>query len=54
MGVARSSAGFPQLAKQNGAKLVILNREPTGLDPLADLVLHRPIGATLGAAVGIQ
>jgi NAD-dependent deacetylase len=52
--VVYPAAGFPQLAKQNGAKLVILNREPTGLDALADLVLHRPIGETLGAAVGIQ
>jgi NAD-dependent deacetylase len=52
--VVYPAAGFPQLAKENGAKLVILNREPTGLDPLADLVLHRPIGETLGAAVGIQ
>ena len=33
---------------------MILNREPTELDPLADLVLHREIGETLGAAVGVQ
>ncbi len=50
--VVYPAAGFPQLAKQNGAALVILNREPTRLDPLADLVLHRAIGETLGAAVG--
>jgi NAD-dependent deacetylase len=46
------AAGFPEIAARNGARLVILNREPTGLDPLADLVLHREIGATLGEAVG--
>jgi NAD-dependent deacetylase len=40
------------LAARNGAKLVILNREPTGLDDLADLVLHKEIGVTLGEAVG--
>ncbi len=41
------AAGFPILAKKNGAQLVIINREPTDLDPLADLVLHREIGPTL-------
>jgi NAD-dependent deacetylase len=50
--VVYPAAGFPELAARNGARLVIVNREPTGLDPLADLVLHREIGATLGAAVG--
>jgi NAD-dependent deacetylase len=50
--VVYPAAGFPELAARNGARLVILNREPTGLDPLADLVLHREIGATLGEAVG--
>jgi NAD-dependent deacetylase len=33
---------------------VIVNREPTGLDPIADLVLNRGIGETLGAAVGVD
>jgi NAD-dependent deacetylase len=50
--VVYPAAAFPALAKQAGARLVILNREPTDLDPLADLVLHREIGATLAAAVG--
>jgi NAD-dependent deacetylase len=50
--VVYPAAGFPELAARNGARLVIVNREPTGLDPLADLVLHREIGATLGEAVG--
>jgi NAD-dependent deacetylase len=52
--VVYPAAGFPELAKRNGAALVIVNREPTGLDPIADLVLHRPIGETLGAAVGVE
>jgi NAD-dependent deacetylase len=52
--VVYPAAGFPRLAKQAGARLVIVNREPTDLDSLADLVLHRAIGETLGAAVGIQ
>ncbi|MFA7639105.1 MAG: Sir2 family NAD-dependent protein deacetylase, partial [Parvibaculum sp.] len=41
------AAGFPILAKRNGATLVILNREPTELDQIADLVIHEEIGATL-------
>ena len=30
--VVYPAAGFPELAKRNGATLVIVNREPTGLD----------------------
>ena len=45
--VVYPAAGFPLLAKQNGAKLVILNREPTQLDAEADLVIHDEIGPTL-------
>lgn len=41
------AAGFPILAKRNGATLVILNREPTPLDEIADLVIHDEIGPTL-------
>ena len=51
--VVYPAAGFPELAKHNGATLVIINREPTGLDGIADLVLNRSIGETLGAAVGV-
>jgi NAD-dependent deacetylase len=52
--VVYPAAGFPELAKRNGALLAIVNREPTGLDRIADLVLHEPIGDTLGAAVGVN
>jgi NAD-dependent deacetylase len=52
--VVYPAAGFPELAKHHGATLVIINREPTGLDAIADLVLNRSIGETLGAAVGID
>lgn len=41
------AAGFPIAAKRNGAKLVILNREPTELDRIADLVIHGEIGPIL-------
>ena len=49
--VVYPAAGFPLLAKRNGAALVIVNREPTELDPYADLVLHDEIGPTLTAVV---
>lgn len=48
------AAGFPAMAKQNGARLVIVNREPTDMDNLADLVLNSELGPTLGAAVGLN
>ncbi|MGB5949003.1 MAG: Sir2 family NAD-dependent protein deacetylase [Parvibaculum sp.] len=41
------AAGFPIIAKRNGATLVILNRDPTELDAIADLVIHDEIGPTL-------
>ncbi|TFH42685.1 MAG: NAD-dependent deacetylase [Lysobacterales bacterium] len=52
--VVYPAAGFPVLAKRNGARLVIINREPTDLDSLADLVLNDEIGPTLGNAVGVN
>ena len=52
--VVYPAAAFPELAQRNGAALVIVNREPTGLDGIADLVLYRAIGETLGAAVGVE
>jgi NAD-dependent deacetylase len=41
------AAGFPLLAKRSGARLVILNREPTDFDDIADLVIRADIGRTL-------
>ena len=41
------AAGFPLMAKRNGARLVIINREPTEFDALADLVVRRDIGTVL-------
>jgi NAD-dependent deacetylase len=45
--VVYPAAGFPALAKRNGARLVIINREATELDRLADLVIRADIGAVL-------
>ena len=45
------AADFPLRAKQRGAKLVIVNRDPTGMDEVADLVIHAGIGDTMEAAL---
>jgi NAD-dependent deacetylase len=41
------AAGFPLMAKRNGAQLVIINREPTEFDDIADLVVRQDIGTVL-------
>ena len=52
--VVYPAAGFPIYAKRNGAKLVIINREETEQDQIADLVVHAEIGETLGEAVSVD
>jgi NAD-dependent deacetylase len=42
------AAGFPLQAKRRGAGLVIVNREPTDFDEMADLVIRQDIGDVLG------
>ena len=49
--VVRPAADFPIIARQNGARLIIVNREATPLDRYADLVIHDEIGPLLTAAV---
>ena len=46
------AAGFPLMAKNGGARLVIINNEPTEQDDVADLVIRHDIGETLGPFVG--
>jgi NAD-dependent protein deacetylase/lipoamidase len=41
------AAGFPLMAKRNGARLAIINREPTEFDDVADLVVREDIGSVL-------
>jgi NAD-dependent deacetylase len=41
------AAGFPLVAKRSGARLVIINRDPTDFDDIADLVIRGDIGRTL-------
>ena len=49
--VVYPAASFPTIAKRNGAKLVIINRDPTDIDASADLLIHDEIGLTLDNAV---
>ena len=49
--VVYPAADIPMIAKSNGAKLVILNREPTPLDKCADLIVTGSIGAILPLAI---
>jgi NAD-dependent deacetylase len=46
--VVYPAAALPGLARRAGARLVILNRDPTDQDGMADLVLNLEIGPTLG------
>jgi NAD-dependent deacetylase len=48
------AAGIPISAKKNGADLVIVNREETELDHLADLVINAEIGPVLSAVAKVN
>lgn len=45
------AAGFPLQAKKSGAQLVIINREPTDFDSIADLVIRHDIGDALAPLI---
>ncbi len=47
--VVSPAADLPRLAKQSGSRLVIINRDETPLDGLADEVVREPIGVALTA-----
>ncbi len=49
--VVTPASYFPVKAQRAGARLVILNRDETPLDDLADLVLNDEIGPTMTAAM---
>ena len=49
--VVYPAAGFPLLAKDNGAALAIVNREPTEQDVIANLALHDEIGPVMSEVV---
>ncbi len=50
--VVYEAASLPDLARQNGAALVIVNRTPTPLDETADLVVNEEIGTALPRLLG--
>jgi len=52
--VVYPAAGFPRIARKNGAGLVIINRDPTDQDDDADLVVHAEIGPTLSRVMGVN
>jgi NAD-dependent deacetylase len=45
--VVTPAAQLPALAKESGARLVIINREPTPLDEIADVVIRGAIGEVI-------
>ncbi len=52
--VVYPAANLPYEAKLSGAKLVIINIDPTPLDSVADLVIHNPAGEVFPQAVGYE
>ncbi len=49
--VVYPAADLPAIAKRHGARLVIINREETPLDCIADLLIRAAIGPTLGSVM---
>ncbi len=47
--VVEPAATIPRYARQHGARVVIINRDPTPQDEAADCVVNHSIGATLAA-----
>lgn len=47
--VVQPANSLPPLAVENGARLVIINRDPTPLDRMAHLVLHQNASDVLGS-----
>ena len=45
--IVSPAADLPRIAKQNGSRLVIINRDETPLDAIADEVIREPIGEVL-------
>ena len=49
--VVEPAASIPRIATRAGARLIIVNREPTPLDVIADVVMHGEIGDILPALI---
>jgi NAD-dependent deacetylase len=53
--VVQPAASMPFLAKENGAKLIIINRDSTSYDNLADYVIHGSAGMIMSSILqGVQ
>ncbi len=50
--VVQPAASIPLEAKENGAKLVIINRDPTYHDSYADVVIHASAGEVMNRILG--
>jgi NAD-dependent deacetylase len=50
--VVQPAASMPLLAKQNGAKLVIINRDPTPYDDRTDMAIHGQAGPVMAKILG--
>jgi len=49
--VVQPAASMPLVAKRNGAKLVIINRDPTPYDHMADIVIHGQAGPVMASVL---
>ena len=49
-----SPANYARQAKNSGAKLIIINRDETPLDKIADLAVHEGIGDYLEKVAGYK
>ncbi len=45
------AADLPHLAKRSGSRVIIVNRQPTVVDKIADLVIHDDAAKALPALV---
>jgi len=48
--VVEPAASIPLQTKRESGRLIIINRDETPLDPIADIVIHQSIGETLSQA----
>lgn len=51
--VVYPAAQLPETAKRSGARLVIINRDPTPMDEVADLVINASIGETMDKVMDV-
>jgi NAD-dependent deacetylase len=47
--VVQPAASMPLVAKRNGARLAIINRDPTPYDGIADAVVYGQAGSTMAS-----